>query len=253
MGTNAADILYARIAHALSRDFACDASCFSRDEVHIDVARDVPGRRRRRPRPAELDLATMGRGVAVSCSPERLAWARATFGGMKRDDVFSPLGVWLLHEYLTYEGQSLYGPHLNFVCANDALRMAAPSRGVAVDLVDLDGIADLFAEPGFRFSFVYDPHGAHPLVLATAARAKGHLVGLAAASADCEELWQVAVEIAPEWQGLGLAKALVSRLAAAVHDTGRLPFYATSMSNVRSVSVATSIGFRLAWVEMSAV
>lgn len=253
MAAGDAGTVFARVARVLARDFACDAAYFDRDGVHVDIARDVVGRRRRRPSTAVLDIATMGRGVVVTCSAERLAWVRATLGAMGRDDVFSPLGVWLVHEYLSQEGQALHGPHLNHVCSKEALLAIDPPRGVAVELVTLDGIAELFAEPDFRFSFVYDPHSAHPHVLATAARVEGHLVGVAAASADCEELWQLGVEIVPEWQGLGLGKALVSRLAAAVHDAGRLPFYATSVGHIRSVSVATSIGFRLTWVEMSAV
>ena len=50
----------------------------------------------------------------------------------------------------------------------------------------------------------------------------------------------------------GVAAALTGRLALAVLERGRVPFYCAAWSNLPSVRNAIKSGFRPAWVEMTA-
>ena len=89
-------------------------------------------------------------------------------------------------------------------------------------------------------------------VLAVGAFDVGKLIGLAGCSADCDTMWQIGVDVLPEYRRKGIASALTSTLALEVLRLGRVPFYCCAWSNVRSVRNAIKSGFRLAWVEMTA-
>ena len=78
------------------------------------------------------------------------------------------------------------------------------------------------------------------------------LVGLAACSADCDDMWQIGVDVLPEYRRQGIASALTSRLTKEIINRGKVPFYCTAWSNVRSVRNAVKSGFIPAWVEMTA-
>jgi len=81
----------------------------------------------------------------------------------------------------------------------------------------------------------------------------GKLIGLAACSADCETMWQIGVDVLPEYRQRGIASALVSRLAPEIIKMGKVPFYSVAWSNLPSKRVALSCGFVPSWVELSAI
>lgn len=89
-------------------------------------------------------------------------------------------------------------------------------------------------------------------VLGVGAYDDGKLVGLAGCSADCETMWQIGVDVLPEYRRQGIAAALTSRLAAEILKKGKVPFYCSAWSNIRSVRNAIKSGFIPAWVEMTA-
>ena len=78
------------------------------------------------------------------------------------------------------------------------------------------------------------------------------LIGLAACSADCEDMWQIGVDVLPEYRRRGIACALTSALAKEIISRDKVPFYCTAWSNIRSARNALKSGFVPAWVEMTA-
>ena len=95
---------------------------------------------------------------------------------------------------------------------------------------------------------------AHPErdVLGVGAYDGDELIGFAACSADCARMWQIGIDVLPEYRGQRLAPALTNRLAREVFERGMVPFYCAAWSNVRSVRNALTSGFKPAWVELSA-
>ena len=89
-------------------------------------------------------------------------------------------------------------------------------------------------------------------VIAVGAFDGERLAGLAGASADCETMWQIGVDVLPEYRRRGIASAVTSRLASEILDLGKVPFYCAAWSNVRSERNAVKSGFRPAWVELTA-
>lgn len=88
--------------------------------------------------------------------------------------------------------------------------------------------------------------------LAVGAFDNGRLIGLAACSADCDTMWQIGIDVLPEYRRHGIASSLTSRLAIKILDRGIVPFYCCAWSNLKSARNAIKSGFRPAWVQVTA-
>ncbi len=78
------------------------------------------------------------------------------------------------------------------------------------------------------------------------------LIGLAGCSRDCADMWQIGIDVLPEYRRKGIASTLTNLLARGVFEREKIPFYGASWSNVRSVKNGLRSGFRPAWIEMTA-
>ncbi len=90
-----------------------------------------------------------------------------------------------------------------------------------------------------------------PFVLGVGAYDGNRLIGLAGCSADADEMWQIGVDVLPEYRCRGIASALTSRLATEILSRGKVPFYCCAWSNLRSVRNAVKSGLYPAWIEMT--
>lgn len=92
---------------------------------------------------------------------------------------------------------------------------------------------------------------AHLDVLGVGAYDGEKLVGFAGCSADCDTMWQIGVDVLPEYRRQGIASAVTSHLAVEILNRRKVPFYCAAWSNVKSVRNAIKCGFRPAWVELT--
>ena len=88
--------------------------------------------------------------------------------------------------------------------------------------------------------------------LAVGAFDNGKLIGLAGCSADCDTMWQIGIDVLPEYRRQGIASSLTSKLAIEVLKSKIVPFYCCAWSNIKSVRNAIKSGFRPAWVQITA-
>ncbi len=111
------------------------------------------------------------------------------------------------------------------------------------------------------FNGLYQPQWSNALcdkrpqldVMGVGAYDNGALIGMAACSADCENMYQIGIDVLPEYRRRGVASALTSQLANNIIDAGRIPFYCAAWSNIRSVKTALRCGFKPSWIELSVV
>lgn len=89
-------------------------------------------------------------------------------------------------------------------------------------------------------------------VLGVGAYDEGRLIGLAGCSADCDDMWQIGIDVLPEYRRQGVAASLTSALAVEILKRGKVPFYCAAWSNIKSVRNAVKCGFRPSWAEMTA-
>ena len=88
-------------------------------------------------------------------------------------------------------------------------------------------------------------------MLAVGAYDAGKLVGLAGASADCGTMWQIGIDVLPQYRRMGIATALTARLATEILKRDIAPFYCCAWSNLGSIRNAIASGFRPAWVQLT--
>jgi len=89
--------------------------------------------------------------------------------------------------------------------------------------------------------------------IAAAAYDGDTLIGLAGASADCETMWQIGIDVLPPYRKQGIASALTARLAIEILQMGKVPFYCCAWSNVASARNAVRAGFKPSWVQLTSV
>jgi GNAT superfamily N-acetyltransferase len=239
---------------------------FLKDGVVVTHAKELVGRRRF-PLPARpLLVFTMGAGVVLSAHPERAAWLQTNLGQLDRDAIFAAPTIALLAQYVARDQQDLAGPDLKYACSRHDFHPAVVPDHVAISLVEGDDVSDLYQYRGFEEALHYRmdpatgpcgpaccaPSGPRPDIAAAVASRAGELVGIAGAKADCELMWQIGVDVVDAARGSGIGRALVSRLTELILDSGRIPYYSTAVSNIRSRAVALSLGYWPAWTELYA-
>ena len=234
----------------LAEDCACDEQAFLPDDVLVVDWEERPGRRRFALSSKPLMLVTMGAGVVVTSHPERSAWLRETLQGLDRDVVFAASTVARVAEYVSQDGQELFGPNPKYVCARESFRPADVPRDVQINMVEREDMSELYRHAGFRHALVYRMDDPRPNMVATVATRGGEIVGVAGAGADCDAMWNIGIDVVEVARGQGIGRALVSALTETVLDRGRVPYYSTAVSNIRSRNVAISLGYWPAWTEL---
>lgn len=238
------------IRTVFAADYCCDPGDFERDGVTVVPAGMCPGRRPFPVPSKPLQIVTMGAGVVISCAPERVDWLRAAFADQPRDAIFDAPAVVRLAAFVDGDRQDLDGPSLRHACSRDRFRPVLVPADIEIAVVERDGMAELYLHPGFHHALSYQPDHPRPDEVAAVAYRGGRVIGVAAASSDSDELWQVGVDVVEDERRGGIGRAVVSRVTELVLARGKVPYYATAVSNIASRSVAIGLGYWPAWTEM---
>lgn len=228
-------------------DCNCTAQDFLKDTNVVVLSKANPKARAYLPLPFECDLVSYGNNIVAQVSERLQAAVAAYIGKYPVAHCFETPHMQALNDAL--QG---YGLRVCFMAAYllpdvglvKALPCAYPLR-----LLHAADFAQLYLEQ-WRNALCKDRKDKD--VLALGAYDRGRLVGLAGASADCESMWQIGVDVLPAYRRQGLAAALTSRMALQILARGKVPFYCAAWSNIPSVRNAIKSGFRPAWVELTA-
>lgn len=109
---------------------------------------------------------------------------------------------------------------------------------------------DLFRFKGDkRFSEALAFSKTYPDILAVVAMDGDKIMGMAGSSEDSKTMWQIGIDVIPEYRGKGVATNLVSLLKDEILKRGKVPFYGTAESHNFSKQVALNSGFFPFWAE----
>ena len=78
------------------------------------------------------------------------------------------------------------------------------------------------------------------------------IIGVILAGNDGRRGYIYHTAVNPEYRRQGIASSLTNRLAKEIMKRGKVPFYCSAWSNIRSARNAIKSGFMPAWVEMTA-
>lgn len=228
-------------------DCNCKAADFIKEENMIVRSRENNRARKYLPLPLECDLVSYGNNIVAQVS-ERLAGVVAAYlDKFQVARCFETPNLHVLNEALQQFDLKVCFMAEYFL--PDVTQLKELKCSYDIKILHQEDFADLYTGE-------WDNALSHERreldILGAGAYAQGRLVGLAGCSADCEEMYQIGVDVLPAYRKQGIASALTSRLALEILALGKVPFYCAAWSNIRSVRNAIRSGFRPAWVELTA-
>lgn len=236
----------------LAIDFNARPEDFIRPGITFTPPALNPGRRAYSDKMPFFELVTVGHAAVIMADetlrPELDEWIK----GVEHPH-------WLLEfprllalaKILEPYGWQLTQTFHHYLPAGD-FGLVTPPEGFTLKLFERDDIGVFYPNSLWPNALQEDKNPSRPDVLALAAMDGGNIAAMAGASADGERLWQVGIDVLPEYRGRGLGTLLVRGLCNEVQKRGAVPFYGTSLSNIHSQNIACSCGFVPAWVAVSA-
>lgn len=228
-------------------DCNCRPEDFLKNENIITTSVQNERARKYLPLPFACDMVSYGSNIVAQTSPELSDPVRSYLDKYDIGHCFETPHIHVLDELLA--------PHGLKVCFMAEYFLPDPER-----LKPLPCAYELRVLHPADFTELYLPQWSNALcekrkhldVLGVGAYDNGKLIGLAGCSADCEEMYQIGIDVLPEYRRQGVASALTSHLALEILKLGKVPFYCAAWCNLKSVRNAVKCGFIPAWAELTA-
>lgn len=238
------------VLETLAADLACAVEDLLQRRTTVNVFKAMAGRRRFPFRDVMLQAVTVGEGAVICVDAGREAWARDVLAPLAPEAVFAHHGLSAIYQRLAADGVEAIGPSPSYLCHKATLRAVPRPAGFRIELLTGKAIEPLYRHEGLQMALSYYTEGDRPDTMASVAWQGEELVGVAACSADNEQMWQVGIDVRPEWRGRGVAKWLVHQVTSAILDSGRIPYYATGLHNLASQRIAAAVGYYPAWTSL---
>jgi len=229
-----------------AEDIGCEAEDFFRSENVTVPFRLGANARKYYKEPITCNLVSYGNNIVAASSEEVAELVAEYIDRYEFYHCFEAPNMHWLNERLAQRGYKIcfmaeyYLPDVN--------RIPEIECGFDLRILEQKDFGELYL-PEWSNALCKDRKSLD--VLGVGAYDEGKLVGLAGCSADCENMWQIGVDVLPNYRRQGIASALTSRLAKEIIARGKVPFYCSAWSNIRSVRNAVKSGFIPAWVEMT--
>lgn len=238
------------ILETAMRQSAIDLNCrmedFSAPGNRIVVSKPHPQARKYLTLPFDCNLVSYGKAIIASVRPELRKTVMTYISRFPPEHCFETPALHILDNALQPFGlqtcfmAEYFLPDLN--------RLEERSCDCEIRLMGPEDFQTLYLP---RWSNALCEKRKHLDLLGAGAFRNGQLIGLAGASADCDTMYQIGIDVLPEYRRKGIGSALTSRLALEILKQDKVPFYCAAWSNIRSVRNAINCGFRPAWVELT--
>ena len=228
-------------------DCNCNPEDFLRSDNVITRSRPHPQARKYLPLPFACDLVSYGSNIVAQTGGETEAAVREYLSSCDVSHAFETPSIHILDELLATHGLKTCFMAEYFLPDVDALK-ALPCP-YELRILHREDFTDLYLP---QWSNALCEKRKELDVLGVGAYDQGKLIGLAGCSADCDTMYQIGVDVLPEYRRQGVASALTSHLALEILKLGKVPFYCAAWCNIRSVRNAIKCGFRPAWVSLTA-
>ncbi|MCD7724649.1 MAG: GNAT family N-acetyltransferase [Clostridiales bacterium] len=230
-----------------ARDLNCQASDFLCSH-HVIVKSGIgAGARKYYKEPIACNLVSYGNNIVASVRDEYREIVEEYIGKYEFYHCFETPNMHWLNGKLSEQGQKICFMAEYYL--PDMGKVHASTCGYEMKVLRQPDFANLY-QPEWSNALCRDRKELD--VLGVGAYDRGKLIGLAGCSADCDTMWQIGVDVLPEYRRQGIAAALTGTLATEILERGKVPFYCSAWSNIRSVRNAVKSGLIPAWVEMTA-
>lgn len=233
--------------HQSAYDCNCEAKDFLAEHNIVSIFKANTKARKYIPLTLECDLVSYGNNIVAQTSERTKAVVTEYINKYLAYRCFETPNINALNELLA--------PYDLKVCfmaeyfLPDVTKLKELDCGHELRILQKQDFADLYSEQ-WSNCLTFDDRERD--VLAVGAYDDDKLIGLAGCSADCEMMYQIGVDVLPEYRRKGVASALTSKLSLEILKLGKVPFYCAAWSNIKSVRNAIKSGFYPAWVELTA-
>ena len=228
-------------------DSSCQPEDFLKAENVVNISATHPLARKYLKQPLSCDLVSYGTNIVAQASEEIAPIVRQYIDRYPVEHCFETPNLHVLDEMLRPFGQRICFMAEYFLPDVDAVKELPCDYELRV--LHQQDFAELYLP---QWSNALCEKRKHLDVLGVGAYDGEKLIGLAGCSADCEMMYQIGIDVLPEYRRKGIASALTSRLALEILALDKVPFYCAAWCNIKSVRNAIRSGFRPAWVAMTA-
>ena len=230
-------------------DYNCLPEDFCSSENKVFISKENPKARAYLQLPFFCALTSFGNNVVASVHADIADFVSEYIKNKKIEDCFAPPAIFTLNDEL-----QKHNVHFSF-CAQRTLPDVNVIKPISCDyklmILHPEDYSELYGRPEWINAV---GNGRHRDLdkRAVGAFDGQKLIGLAGSGASCERMWQIGVDILPDYRRKGVASALINRLALEILDMGIVPFAGNRWANIGSIKTQFSCGFRPAWVELTA-
>ena len=228
-------------------DMGCRPEDFRQEQNVVTVSQKHPLARKYLDLPLSCDLVSYGSNIVAQTSQELAPLVRQYIDRYPVEHCLETPNLHVLDELLRPFGQKICFMAEYFLPDVDAVKELPCDYELRV--LHQEAFGELYLP---QWSNALCEKRKHLDVLGVGAYDGGKLVGLVGCSADCEMMYQIGVDVLPEYRRRGIASALTSRLALEILKLNKVPFYCAAWCNIKSVRNAIRSGLRPAWVAMTA-
>lgn len=227
-------------------DAGCQANDFSKEENIIVESMENCQARKYLKLPLACNLISYGTNIVASIQPQYRTIVEEYLSKYKVEHCFETPNMHVLNaaferfDYRICFMAEYFLPDLN--------RLQEQTCEFELRVLSQEDFKDLYV-PEWSNALCEDRKNLD--VIGVGAYDNGKLIGLAGASADCDTMWQIGVDVLPEYRRQGIASVITSKIALEILKKDIVPFYCCAWSNIKSARNAISAGFKPAWVEMT--
>lgn len=228
----------------LALDYSCRVEDLDKTGITVTGMELREGRRVYDHDGCFMKILCLGTGAVIKTQEEMRPWIMENLREVEPAWLFEyPVLRRLDRELQTY-GHEIADVHHYYLPKADGRRTSPiyPVRWYGEeDIMGFEG------DERFGEAFVFGAR--YPNVLAVAAMDGDVIMGMAGASADSGQFWQIGIDVMPAYRGKGIGVNLTALLSEEIMRKGMVPFYGTAESHILSQRVAIGAGFHPAWAE----
>jgi len=240
--------------NAVKRQLAIDLSCNEEDfknNVNTVVLSSLNEKRRRfiNEKPF-CHMASFGNGAVASVDEKVFDWYSKFASGLDDYRCFDGAQVMVMNRELSKHNMCLASlgeyslPDLNFKREANA--------EYEIRILHKDEIPSLYDDDRFGMALSYEVGEEFSDIIAAVAYENGNIMGVAAASNDSDSMYQLGIDVLPQYRRKGIAVTLTNVLTEVILRMGKIPYVGACWANVASRKVARECGYFPTWVEMTA-